>query len=91
MLKLSFTFSFLLWITVLYGQSPHGKSFEIDCSYCHTATGWKVDSKNMSFDHDSTKFKLAGQHKTVDCMSCHQSLEFSTAKTEYKDCHNDLH
>ncbi len=91
MRKLSFTLGLLLCITFVYGQSPHGKSFETDCSLCHKTTGWKVDIKSLSFNHDSTNYKLIGQHKTVNCRSCHKSLEFSTAKNECIDCHDDLH
>ncbi|MCX6226783.1 MAG: hypothetical protein NTV01_18890, partial [Bacteroidia bacterium] len=89
--KLSFTLSFLLWITVLYGQSPHGESLKFDCSYCHTTNGWKVDRNSMSFNHDSTSYNLVGQHSLVNCRLCHKSLEFSAVKNECKDCHDDLH
>jgi hypothetical protein len=91
MRKLSFTISFLLCASVLFGQSPHGKSLEIDCSNCHVTNGWKVDNKNLAFDHSSTSFKLIGQHLSVSCRSCHKSLDFSMAKNECKDCHQDLH
>ncbi|MFA6482663.1 MAG: hypothetical protein WCW62_08815, partial [Bacteroidales bacterium] len=90
-MRSSLTFVLVLWMTSVFGQSPHGKSLEIDCSYCHTSAGWKFDSKTSSFSHDSTKYKLVGKHQVVNCRSCHKSLEFSTAKNECIDCHNDLH
>ncbi|MFA6128912.1 MAG: hypothetical protein WC699_16555 [Bacteroidales bacterium] len=91
MRKLSFTLSLLFCISILYGQSPHGKNFVVDCSKCHTTEGWKVDLKKLLFDHDNTRFKLAGQHKAINCRSCHKSLEFATSKKECLDCHSDLH
>jgi hypothetical protein len=89
--KLSFTLSFLLWISFLFGQSPHGKGLVAECSLCHTTKGWKVDLKSVTFDHNLTNYKLVGQHKSVGCRFCHLSLEFSKTEHECKSCHSDLH
>ena len=89
--KLPFTLALLLCAQLLSGQSPHGKSFRTDCSACHTTTGWRVDRKGMTFNHDTTRFKLVGQHFRVDCRGCHKSLEFAIKKSECRDCHDDLH
>ena len=91
MLKLSLSLSFLFWAICLFGQNPHGKDFKADCSLCHTSAGWKVDIKSISFDHDSTRYKLVGQHKGVGCRSCHKSLEFDNIKSDCASCHHDLH
>ena len=91
MFRLLFTLSFLLWITSVFGQSPHGTGLKIDCSDCHTTIGWKFDSKSALFNHDSVNYKLVGQHQSVDCKSCHKSLDFSTAKSECISCHHDPH
>jgi Zn finger protein HypA/HybF involved in hydrogenase expression len=72
-------------------KSPHGVKFDVDCSKCHTETDWKVDPLKMDFNHNSTNFRLDGQHTGVNCRSCHPTLVFSEAKTECSDCHQDMH
>lgn len=72
-------------------KSPHGQDFKVSCSDCHSAKGWVLDKEIYSFDHNNTKLPLAGQHKTVDCRSCHKSLVFSEAGTECNECHKDIH
>jgi hypothetical protein len=74
-----------------YAQSQHGETFDIDCSNCHDSESWKVDLKKVTFDHSATKFKLIGQHKNVDCRSCHTSLIFSGTSPECISCHTDIH
>ncbi len=75
------------------GQSPHGDDFDIDCSNCHQEDNWKVDLDNLEFDHNQTGFKLFGQHKTINCKSCHESLVFQKVKnkTSCFSCHKDIH
>jgi hypothetical protein len=75
----------------LMAQSPHGKDFSMDCSDCHTTEGWKVNLKNINFNHDKTKFKLEGQHREINCKSCHQSLVFTGTGTDCISCHTDMH
>ncbi len=72
-------------------DSPHGKGLEISCDACHTEEGWKVDRKNITFSHDITQFPLQGQHRDVNCTSCHKSLVFSEADPLCMSCHNDIH
>jgi len=72
-------------------KSPHGADFKVSCSTCHSAKGWQVDKSVYSFNHDKTKFVLAGQHAVVNCRQCHSSLIFSEAKTECNECHLDVH
>jgi hypothetical protein len=74
-----------------FAQSPHGNDFDIDCGLCHVAESWKVDLKKVQFDHKSTNFELMGQHKAIDCRSCHVTLEFSKVKSDCISCHTDLH
>ena len=86
---------FIVLLMILAGQtfaqSPHGSSLKYDCSDCHEETTWKVIPKNIKFDHDKTQFKLTGEHKTVECRSCHASLIFSKAQTNCNSCHKDIH
>ncbi len=74
-------------------DSPHGKAFNISCSTCHSAKSWKIDPEIYSFNHSNTKMPLVGQHKSIDCKSCHSSLVFSDekSKNECVSCHSDLH
>ncbi|MDZ4707144.1 MAG: hypothetical protein SH818_01980 [Saprospiraceae bacterium] len=75
----------------LAGQSPHGQQLRIDCSQCHTANSWTLDAAAIRFDHDSTSFRLRGQHQRTDCKACHSTLVFSEAPSDCLSCHQDLH
>jgi len=82
----------LLAAVNLLAQSPHGDKFEQDCSKCHQTDDWKVIPQKIEFDHnEETNFKLIGQHKIIDCRSCHSNLVFSEAPTECFSCHKDIH
>ncbi|MCB9466090.1 MAG: cytochrome c3 family protein [Candidatus Eisenbacteria bacterium] len=71
--------------------NPHG-DLEIDCSVCHTATSWRVDTKIEGFDHAETAhYPLTLAHSTVPCRSCHTDLVFENAGTNCADCHDDVH
>ncbi len=81
-----------LFAAQVLAQSPHGDNFDLDCSLCHQSTSWKIDLKKVEFDHSSTSFDLVGQHKSVDCKSCHQTLKFKEIEnTDCISCHTDLH
>jgi hypothetical protein len=71
--------------------SPHGSDFKISCSACHTPEGWQFNKAGYTFDHNTTKMSLIGQHAEIDCKQCHTTLVFSEAKTECNACHNDVH
>lgn len=81
----------MLSITLSAQKSPHGETFKANCDDCHKTDGWKVDLKNITFDHDGTKFPLVGQHTSVSCKDCHSSARFSNAPTDCNDCHTDIH
>lgn len=85
----------LLWLINVSAyaqtQSPHGEQLQISCSDCHNPGGWSVDSKNIKFDHESTKFILEGQHQATDCIDCHGTLVFEDASTDCISCHTDVH
>ena len=70
---------------------PHGPDFKINCVVCHSSKGWHLDKEIYSFDHNTTKFPLAGQHKIAECKQCHISLKFKEAKTQCFECHDDVH
>lgn len=91
MLRLSFTAGLIFLAIAVVAQSPHGKDFKVDCARCHSVDNWDVDRQKITFDHDSTSYPLVGQHKNVECRSCHPTLLFSEAKKECADCHTDIH
>lgn len=72
-------------------QSPHGKNLQVSCDACHTTASWQINPDSLSFDHKTTGFALDGQHGTVDCRSCHTSLEFDRAVNNCATCHLDVH
>ncbi|HDO26675.1 MAG TPA: hypothetical protein ENH02_01030 [Bacteroidetes bacterium] len=71
------------------------------CTQCHkdehhnqfatNGKSWKIDRKNISFDHNLTQFPLRGVHQDVNCVTCHPSLVFSEAEPECMSCHTDIH
>lgn len=72
-------------------KSPHGSGFNVSCSKCHSTKGWQLDKEIYSYDHNSTRFPLQGQHTAINCRECHPTLVFSEARTSCMDCHRDVH
>lgn len=89
--KLSFTIILTLIALFVQAQSPHGKSFQIDCAQCHSSSNWSVNRSGMLFNHDNTSFHLVGQHKSVNCKDCHTSLDFKDKRQSCVECHTDMH
>ena len=66
-----------------------------DCMICHKVTEWK----DISFDHNKTKFELQGKHAGISCGKCHfrtdsaknVKQQFRWEKQECTNCHNDVH
>ncbi|MFC2115874.1 hypothetical protein ACFLTU_05325 [Bacteroidota bacterium] len=81
----------ILLVAVRIADSPHGSDFEVSCSVCHSPKGWELDREIYSFDHNSTKLPLEGQHTSIGCRLCHPTLVFSDAGTDCFDCHTDMH
>lgn len=66
------------------------------CENCHVVAGWH----EIQFDHNLTRFELAGAHALQDCISCHGPGEkdevdkfasFSNLSMECDGCHQDVH
>jgi hypothetical protein len=72
-------------------QQPHGEEFKISCDACHTSESWTVITDSVSFNHDTTRFLLDGQHGVIDCRQCHTTLEFARAESNCTSCHLDIH
>ncbi len=68
---------------------PHAGQFRGDCGACHAATGWK----DVTFDHATTSFALAGAHAGPTCAACHASGRYVGTPTTCVACHasNDKH
>ena len=82
----------LLLVAVrLNAQSPHGEAMKMDCAQCHVPADWTSISDSIPFDHDLTRYPLAGAHAQVDCKSCHASLVFNEAPGQCNACHADIH
>ncbi len=73
----------------------HGRDKRIrnsDCNHCHSDHKGR-DAKiilfnTTAFDHQITDFQLKGGHKTVTCISCHQTdKKYSEAPMKCIDCH----
>jgi hypothetical protein len=84
-------FSAVLFILNQKTDSPHGSDFKISCKTCHSPKGWQLDKEIYSFNHNTTKMPLAGQHAVTDCRQCHKSLVFKNVKSECFECHEDVH
>ncbi|MEK7671197.1 MAG: hypothetical protein AAB344_03145, partial [Bacteroidota bacterium] len=69
-------------------ESPHGK-IRFECGACHSTETWKM--KKGGFNHEATGFALTGQHKTVQCATCHEGLKFAKKSSNCLSCHTDVH
>ena len=65
-----------------------------NCTKCHVTESWK----SISFDHNTTKFKLEGKHKDVTCRKCHVTEKngitvyaFKSLDARCETCHKDIH
>lgn len=86
-----FYFSIIIFFifsgTVFAQENPHGE-IAWGCNDCHTTAGWD----SVSFDHSQTSFKLDGQHRGRDCMTCHDITNFASLKNaNCRNCHTDYH
>jgi len=73
----------------------HAGQFTVDgksnCERCHTFNDWKSEK----FDHEKTKFPLAGGHQKVNCNACHKQVtsngrifvNFKLEDFKCKNCH----
>ena len=63
----------------------HNGKFGTDCSACHIPTGWK----DVTFDHNLSKFPLTGAHATTECGNCHKDNTFKGLSPACVACHKD--
>lgn len=64
---------------------------DMDCSACHTTSGWQLASTAgaSGFDHDRTGFALRGGHAQATCSRCHTGG--ARPPTRCEGCHKDPH
>jgi hypothetical protein len=78
----------------------HQNTLSANCSDCHNDDAFKPATK---FDHNKTKFQLAGKHQNVECIKCHKievknnqnfqdfaGIPHSNCTNCHKDMHNGL-
>ncbi|MEZ5921966.1 MAG: cytochrome c3 family protein [Parvularculaceae bacterium] len=70
-------------------DDAHKGTLGSDCASCHKETLWK----DVTFNHDKTKFPLLGGHKIADCAACHIAKKFKGTPTDCFACHkkDDAH
>lgn len=57
--------------------------FSPDCTTCHTQVSWA----GATFDHNTTRFPLAGRHLAVTCQGCHADGAYQGKPTSCASCH----
>lgn len=64
------------------------------CKSCHNTVLWA----QVSFDHNTTNFKLLGKHRKQTCRACHFretngviKQQFSNLAKSCENCHKDIH
>ncbi len=70
-------------------KDPHKGQQGGRCEQCHNAHDWK----RTTFNHQKTRFPLAGSHVKVACDSCHKSKRYKDAPSDCRGCHekDDAH
>jgi len=61
----------------------HKGSLGAKCAGCHGESNWK----EARFDHDATRFALAGKHTDVKCTDCHRSSNYKETPRSCVACH----
>lgn len=69
-------------------EDPHKGKLGERCEDCHNDTDWR---KNISFDHEITRFPLIGLHAPVPCEECHRSPTYKNEPVACEKCHKDFH
>lgn len=78
----------------------HNGRFGTNCKECHVEESFRTFRGMTGFNHNRTKFPLAGAHRNVACADCHDTRV--TADRMFKDftgrdvqncvsCHEDVH
>jgi hypothetical protein len=71
-------------------DDKHNGTLGSVCGDCHTEQNWR----EAKYNHDSSRFKLAGKHRDIECKECHKDpASFKGAPLECIACHrkDDTH
>lgn len=70
-------------------DNVHEQFMGTACGDCHDSTSWET----AEFDHDTTGYRLLGQHAETACLDCHEDRTFQGAPTTCYGCHeaDDVH
>jgi len=68
---------------------PHTPKATASCTTCHSPASWR----SRRFDHQATRFPLAGRHQAVACAECHvrPALQVTPRFDTCAACHADPH
>lgn len=68
---------------------PHTPKATAACTSCHSPASWR----SRRFDHQTTRFPLAGRHQAVACAECHvrPALQVTPRFDTCAACHADPH
>ena len=69
-------------------NDPHKGKLGERCERCHNDTDWR---RNLSFDHELTRFPLIGLHASVACEECHRTAAYKDTPLACEKCHKDFH
>jgi hypothetical protein len=79
-------------------EDKHQGRLGTECVRCHSTVDWKAATVSKEgFDHSKTQFPLTGEHRYVQCKSCHtpgqdgQPRYAGLAFANCSDCHRDPH
>lgn len=65
-------------------EKGHKGSLGTQCESCHSDKNWK----ETSFDHEKTRFHLAGgKHADVKCADCHLDKNYTKTPVDCVSCH----
>jgi len=78
------------------GEKLSAAAKRFGCESCHVARAWR---ETQAFDHDRTRFRLAGKHRGVPCTGCHKPAvlgarrltAFAGTPEACASCHADPH
>ena len=64
-------------------DDKHSGQFGTACDACHSPADWLP----ITFDHNSSSFKLIGKHAGVPCAGCHVNAVLKGTPTDCYSCH----
>lgn len=72
-------------------RDVHEGRFGQNCQTCHVTTSFQQINQ-AAFDHNRTRFPLAGKHANLSCNDCHKgSISDKPNFSNCTDCHSDYH